>query len=332
MLRSLLFATTLFIPTTASAVLLKLPLACTPGQDCFVQNYVDHDVSSGAKEFRCGHLTYDGHKGTDIRLPSLTAMETGVNVLAAASGTVKGVRDGVEDVNIKDIDPSTINGRECGNGVTLEHKEGWETQYCHMKKGSVTVAVGDKVKTGDVLGQVGLSGHTEFPHLHFELRQNGEVIDPFTGKEMNIECGQSGFSKWHPDLKETIGYNPPGLIAAGFTTEQPDSRSVMEGKHRAETIAADAPLLIFWAQVYGPRIGDVLKMKITKAGEHGDEVIAEHEVTMEKSMADYMKYIGKKVPKGGFTAGEYVGHFSLTRTTDEGLLELVKKESKISVE
>ena len=80
-----------------------LPIRCSLGTDCWVQNYVDHDSGPGAADFTCGHLTYDGHNGTDIRLADYAAMRRGVPVLAAAAGTVLRIREGMDDVNVDKI-------------------------------------------------------------------------------------------------------------------------------------------------------------------------------------------------------------------------------------
>jgi murein DD-endopeptidase MepM/ murein hydrolase activator NlpD len=60
----------------------------------------------------------------------------------------------------------------------IVHDQGWETQYCHLKHGSISVKVGDTVQVGDVLGKIGLSGRTQFPHVHVSVRHNGTRIDP----------------------------------------------------------------------------------------------------------------------------------------------------------
>src|SRR5262245_52713649 len=65
----------------------SLPIACEVGATCFIQNYSDNDPSPGARDYYCGDRTYDGHDGTDFRLPSLEEQQAGVNVLAAATGT-----------------------------------------------------------------------------------------------------------------------------------------------------------------------------------------------------------------------------------------------------
>src|SRR5215831_9272833 len=72
-----------------------LPIDCQIGKTCIVQNYVDHEPGPAARDYRCGSLTYDGHKGTDIRIPDRSLFERGVAVLAAASGRVRALRDGM---------------------------------------------------------------------------------------------------------------------------------------------------------------------------------------------------------------------------------------------
>src|SRR3546814_19667128 len=78
-----------------------MPIDCTIGEDCYLQQYVDHDPGGGYRDYRCGPLSYDGHKGTDFRLKDVPIMERGVRVLAAAPGTVVATRDGLPDVKVK---------------------------------------------------------------------------------------------------------------------------------------------------------------------------------------------------------------------------------------
>src|SRR3546814_20632420 len=55
-----------------------MPIDCTIGEDCYLQQYVDHDPGGGYRDYRCGTLSYDGHKGTDFRLKDVPIMERGV--------------------------------------------------------------------------------------------------------------------------------------------------------------------------------------------------------------------------------------------------------------
>ncbi len=82
-------------PVAAETIRLDLPIDCIIGETCVIQVYVDRDPGPGAVDFACGHLTSDGHKGTDFRIPDLEAMRRGVAVLAAEAGQVTGIRDGM---------------------------------------------------------------------------------------------------------------------------------------------------------------------------------------------------------------------------------------------
>ena len=144
------FAALAFLAGAASAdeaPRLGLPADCTLGQTCFIQQYPDADPGPAAQDFMCEGLSYDGHKGTDFGLPSLAAMDAGVTVIAAAPGIVRGVRDEMAD-RLYSPQDDTLSGRDCGNGAVIDHGGGWETQYCHLAQGSLTVASGDVVERG----------------------------------------------------------------------------------------------------------------------------------------------------------------------------------------
>ena len=172
-----------------------LPVRCEVGRTCYVQNHVDIDPSPAARDFSCGSLTYDGHNGTDFRLPDMAAQRSGVDVLAAAPGRVLRVRANVPDQSVRLTSREAVQGAECGNGLVIDHGAGWETQYCHMARSSIPVRPGHTVEAGQVLGRVGLSGLTEYPHLHFTVRQDGKVIDPFSFGAPAGSCGEGG-SLW----------------------------------------------------------------------------------------------------------------------------------------
>ena len=99
------------------------------------------------------------------------------------------VRDEMPDASIHIEGADTAKGREAGNAVVVGHGDGWETQYSHLRRGSVCVRPGDVVSAGQKLGVAGLSGHTEFVHLHFEVRKDGAPVDPYTGLAPGAGCG-----------------------------------------------------------------------------------------------------------------------------------------------
>ncbi|KQV01498.1 peptidase M23 [Mesorhizobium sp. Root102] len=70
------------------------------------------------------------------------------------------------------------DGGGYGNLVKIADANGSETRYAHMQKFAIASGVGTKVKAGDIIGYIGTTGLSTGPHLHFELYQNGEAIDP----------------------------------------------------------------------------------------------------------------------------------------------------------
>lgn len=63
-----------------------------------------------------------------------------------------------------------------GRMVEVDHGNGFATRYGHLSK--INVTVGKRLNAGDVVGKTGSSGRSTGPHLHYEIRHNGEAIDP----------------------------------------------------------------------------------------------------------------------------------------------------------
>jgi murein DD-endopeptidase MepM/ murein hydrolase activator NlpD len=70
------------------------------------------------------------------------------------------------------------NGGNYGNLVRISHADGRETRYAHLQRFAMEKGVGTSVKAGDVIAYVGTTGLSTGPHLHFELHQGIEAIDP----------------------------------------------------------------------------------------------------------------------------------------------------------
>ncbi|QIZ72260.1 M23 family metallopeptidase [Oxynema aestuarii] len=292
------------------------PIDCTLGEDCFILLYPDRDPGPQAVDFGCGRQTYDGHKGTDFGIADEVTMAQGVNVLAAAPGTVLRARDGVGDRRITDPEQrEQVEGIECGNGLVIDHGGGWETQYCHLRQGSLAVESGTEVKTGTILGQVGTSGAASFPHVHLSVRYNGEVVDPFVGPNAGSGCQVDREPIW----AESWEYTPTGPIRAGFSTQGPTMDDLWDGKFRETTFSEEIPALLFWVQTYGVLAGDVGHFKLT--GPDG-KVYAEHEQAIEQPSKTWMGYVGKRnTEERPILPGVWRGEYRLSRG-DRTLFEM----------
>jgi murein DD-endopeptidase MepM/ murein hydrolase activator NlpD len=104
--------------------------------------------------------TVRAHVGTDFGAPA------GTNVMSTADGTVTfaGVSGGY------------------GNMVEVRHFNGYTTRYAHLRGFAPGIRVGTRVKQKQVIGYVGATGLATAPHLHYELRINGNAVDAMRAK------------------------------------------------------------------------------------------------------------------------------------------------------
>lgn len=105
----------------------------------------------------CGYLCYPGHQAIDIQ----NRYNRYGDVYAADRGTV--VQSGYKSVN--------------GYYMVIDHGNGYQTYYGHFNKAPY-FPVGVKVDKGEIIGQIGKTGLASGPHVHFEIRLNGERLRP----------------------------------------------------------------------------------------------------------------------------------------------------------
>ncbi len=286
---------------------LGLPIACTLGQDCFVLLYPDRDPGPNAVDFGCGRMTYNGHSGTDFAIADERVMNKGVSVKAVAAGKVLRVRDGVADLRQKNPNQlEGVKGFECGNGIVVDHGKGWETQYCHLRRGSVAVKPGDSVTSDTVLGKVGMSGMASFPHVHLTVRYQGKVIDPFVGLDEKPGCKVTRKPLW----ESSLSYVPTGLIRAGFAQQPPKIDELWAGNFYDQTLPATSPALVFWVQAYGVLQGDVEQIQVIAPD---GQVVVNQRRQLQAPNRVWLTYVGKKANSQSIASGRWQGKYQLKR-------------------
>lgn len=288
---------------------LQVPVDCTVGHDCFIQNYFDVDPGPRGADYACGPLANDGHQGTDFRVRDLTDVARGVAVLAAAAGEVALVRDGLAD-GFPDERAAAAQGRECGNGVVLDHGGGWKTQYCHLRRGSLAVAPGDMVRAGDRIGLVGMSGLAEFPHLHFTVWHDKRAVDPFRGAGASDGCRGSRAPLWRDDAGRRLAYQASGVLNAGFAARQPSLRSIERGGDGSDPPSARSSLW-FYVRMFGLRPGDRQRLRVFDP--EGRLVMEWASAPAESAEIHWLQPIGRQAPPQGWPPGRYRGEFLLIR-------------------
>lgn len=215
-----------------------IPVAGIMGYDIFIAPFADDNPEDDEYyDFMGGNNAYDGHRGTDFCIPSFTEMDIGVPVVSVADGLVIDVDDGHFDRN-------TERGDRAGNYVVIKHAYNRISTYDHLKKNSVMVKKNQRVSAGEQIGQVGSSGNSRWPHLHFEISENGQTINPFTGPKNNIK------SRWIHQPQ----YTYPVTIVDGGLYKQSDSLPHSHSR-LTHVNAGDSKGLKFWLFIVGQKAG-----------------------------------------------------------------------------
>ena len=305
-----------------------LPVNCVMGAVCNIQNYVDHDPGEGWQDHRCGPLSYNGHRGVDFRVPTQIEMRQGVEVIAAAAGRVIFAFDGQPDILMQDSGPGKTREERNGNWVAIDHGDGWVTTYAHLRKGTVAVKKGDRVKRGDRLGLIGLSGNSDFPHVHFAVTHQGKLLDPFIGLEPTAPCGETGQSLWSAAAQAQIPYRAGGLLSAGFLDREAEHREVMEGIDPPAQISATSPVFVFWVGAWGIRKGDVQSLTIIDP--QGREFVSVSRTT-ERNRATVSRFVGKRLRADSWPKGRYLGIYRVERPSGDGSFPVIDIVRKVEV-
>jgi hypothetical protein len=319
---TLLFSTFVWLffllPSLADTPQFSKPVDCIPGEECIIQQYVDLDPSSATLDYKCAQQTYNGHKGTDFRLVNARVYQRGIDVIASAPGTILRVRDGVADRLIRtNADRALVRGKECGNGLVIDHGNGWESQYCHLKKDSLLVRSGQTVSRGETLGLVGLSGKTQMPHVHLTIRHDGAVVDPFTGGKVGssvgeTSCNNSGNSLWDYETLRAFPYTASHIMEVGFT-----SRVLKSGTREIYTnqtsLTSYSDKLILFVRVANFLKGDQIKLLLTGPAGFKAEHLAG---PLKRNKARFKAVTGKKRRANTWAKGTYVGMVTILRENE----------------
>jgi murein DD-endopeptidase MepM/ murein hydrolase activator NlpD len=102
----------------------------------------------------------------------------GAEVIAVSDGVVTATRDGVAENShvVEGVQRTTLEDAS-GNYITLDLGDGRYAFYEHLKPGSIRVRQGDRVRIGSVIGQLGYTGQSTGPHLHFHVSDNNSPLD-----------------------------------------------------------------------------------------------------------------------------------------------------------
>lgn len=116
--------------------------------------------------------TYEGHVGAGSLDMNKGSTTYGSPIHAVKDGKVYIVKSGCPNIGALG---NTCNGGY-GNHIIIDHGNGYQTIYAHVINESIKVKEGQQVKRGDLIANVGSSGNSSGPHLHFEIRKDGKSV------------------------------------------------------------------------------------------------------------------------------------------------------------
>ncbi|HET9984185.1 MAG TPA: M23 family metallopeptidase [Longimicrobiales bacterium] len=156
---------------TAGADRLRAIRVVTRGKEAYVDER-GRAFGASLRRFPLSHAEVTSGFSSDREHPILgiSRAHTGTDFAAPAGSPVRATGDGTV----------TFAGEKGGYGtmVELRHRGGYSTRYGHLSSIADGVEEGDRVVQGQVIGFVGSTGLATGPHLHYEVRKNGEPLDP----------------------------------------------------------------------------------------------------------------------------------------------------------
>ena len=229
----------------------------------------------------------------------------------------------MKDMPVTKENHEEISKIGCGNALVLEHANGYQSNYCHMKDGSIQLAVGDPVRAGQQIGAVGLSGLTEYPHLHFGLRRDGKRIDPFDGQSAKSSCGAgSGASLWNDPLPYTEMDLMPLVFSSKPLTRQTRWQAPVP------TIEKNAPAMILTGRAWNLIKGDIWQFRILRPD--GSEA-SERQIAVKENRQSQWYANRLFQPDGGFMLGTWKGHLVVERHQQDGQILRFESETEVLV-
>lgn len=105
---------------------------------------------------------------------------SGIAIAGSMGSPIKAVDGGVVKTVVSNCKEGVQNcGGGYGNWIEIDRGNGRTTRYAYLREGSVKLKVGDRVSQGQVIGELGSTGTTADPRLHFETRINGTAVNPY---------------------------------------------------------------------------------------------------------------------------------------------------------
>lgn len=136
-------------------------------------------------------------------------------VLAVADGVIASIDDSYPESTTISEHPSLTGEKGAGNYISIKIGKETFAFYEHLKPGSIRVKVGQEVKKGEVIANLGFTGSTQSPHLHFHLADKDSPLGgdgvPFAFESFELLGAYNDFSLFGKELWDTKGVGSLGI-------------------------------------------------------------------------------------------------------------------------
>ena len=242
---------------------LQFPVSCQLNKNCWIIN--------------------SDEKGTEVVIKSLLDMEKGIPVLAAEDGIVTLVKNDLQ------------NKTFYGNSVVIQHTKGWKTIYNHLKPDSIKVKKGEIVRKGHQIAELGMSGKTEFPLLHFAVFKEDKFVA----------------SPWDPLIKDDLKISDIVIANMGISTTNPNIDSVKKGDYENIELLNDVSSIYLWVYGFKFKTGDFLKFSLKNPD---DEKIFNKVIKVDKDSKETFFSTEKLKDAESWKPGTYAAKLEFIRT------------------
>ncbi len=280
------------------AIELSFPVACSLMNNCWITNHVDLDRKADfAEDYMCGSKTTDGSNSTHISLGSLSAAKDNIPVIATADGQVTIAQN---------------NTGFCGTRVLIDHGGGWESNYCHLSAKNLFVKEGQRIKKNQIIGTIGTTGKTDWPHLSYALLRNGMVFDPFSGRTNLEGCRPNSAPLWSEKMNPL--YEPAQVTSIGFDVGYINGDAIKNGAIKSATaIDSNTPQLSLWALMMNVQKDDIIEIQII---EPSGRFLKEQAITVKQNSKYFPIYLSTLRNNFIWDKGVYKGVMTITRNVN----------------
>ena len=218
------------------------------------------------------------------------------------------VRDGMDDVSVAVLGHDAIKDRDCGNAVIIAHADGFQTDYCHMAKGSVAVKAGDDVGPASRSGASACRATRSSRTSTSPCAHDGRVVDPFDYGQAEGACA-GGTSLWRAALQPSLAYKNGTVLNFGLAPTAVTMEQVDDGAGR-DPLAPDSPAVLAYCAGDRPQ---ARRRPAPRRHRPRRRAGRRSEPPLPSNKDQVFIGIGRRRPPGGWGPGIYAAHYTVTR-------------------